>query len=411
LKIIILSQFFDPEPTFKGLTFAKALRERGHLVTVITGFPNYPGGKVYPGYKMSLLRREDMDGVPVFRVPLFPSHSRSRIGRVLNYISFQFSATVACAFLSAKADLIYVYHPPPTVGLAAVFGRLWRRIPIVYDIQDLWPDTLKATGMISNDFIIGIIGKVCLWIYRRTAKIVVLSPGFRDRLIARGVPAEKIEIIYNWCDEKALAGFSPLSHVVSDDMEGRFNVVFAGNMGKAQGLRAVIDAALAIQSRGHDKILFTFVGGGIEIPDLRGYVEERGVKNVRFLPRMPMTEIGSVLRLADVLLVHLKDDPLFEITIPSKTQAYMAFGKPILMAVRGDAAELVKRAGCGFAVEPENPAELSGEIIRLSRMAVSELEAVGASGGSFYRRELSVEAGSQKFVKVFREVVESVGGL
>ena len=159
VRVLLMTQWFDPEPTFKGIVFARELVRQGFEVEVITGFPNYPGGKIYPGYKIRLVQKEQIEGVNVTRVPLYPSHDKSKIGRILNYVSFACSLMIYGLF-SKKADVIYAYHPPLTVGIAASIVGFFRRVPVVNDIQDMWPDTLSSTGMISNKRVITLVGKV-----------------------------------------------------------------------------------------------------------------------------------------------------------------------------------------------------------------------------------------------------------
>lgn len=405
MRILILTQWFDPEPTFKGLAFAKELARLGHEVEVLTGFPNYPGGKLYEGYKVSLLQRENIEGISVLRVPLYPSHNSSALKRITNYISFAFSAAFLGTLLVKQADVMYVYHPPATVGFAASVIGLVRRIPFVYDIQDLWPDTLAATGMINNTGILRIVDSCCRLIYRQAAKIVVLSPGFKEMLVTRSVPAKKIEVIYNWCDEaniKLKETGSGLDEKLG--LADRFNIVFAGTMGKAQALDAVLDAA-KIVSNNQPKVQFVFVGGGIEVERLKQRSADMGLPNVLFLPRMPMQEIGSVLTRADVLLVHLRDDPLFKITVPSKTQAYMAAGRPILMAVRGDAASLVEKAKAGLNCIPEDSNSIVAAVEHLCRMSRQELDDMGERGRNFYESELSLTVGANSFLSVFKSLL------
>lgn len=396
----MLTQWFDPEPTFKGLAFARALRAQGHEVEVITGFPNYPGGKLYEGYRLRLLQREQVEGIQIARVPLYPSHDGSAIKRALNYISFAASSCLYGVFASRRADVIYAYHPPLTVGMSAALIGLVRRTPVVYDIQDMWPDTLKATGMLSNARALSFIGRICGWVYRRAAALVVLSPGFRQLLVERGVPADKVSVIYNWCDAQALSSAQARAPEV---MQGRFNIVFAGTMGKAQALDAVLATAERVLQES-PVIQFVFVGGGVDVDRLKAVASERKLSNVIFLPRMPMSEVGSVLSAADALLVHLRDDPLFAITVPSKTQAYMAVGKPLLMAVRGDAAALVEEAGCGVIAEPENAASLAEAALSLAAMPHAELMAMGRRGKDFYDQRLAIGVGVGRFVKVFQRV-------
>ena len=191
MRILYATQWFEPEPILKGIYFAKLLRAHGHDVRVVTGFPNYPGGTLYPGYRLKLIRRDTMDDIPIDRVPLYPSHSRSALGRMLNYVSFAVSLTVYGLFTSRRPDVMYVYHPPLTVGLAAAVIAAVRRIPFVYAIHDLWPDTLAASGMVSNRAVLRIVGRLCHWVYARADRIIVVSPGFKRRLVEEGVPGVK----------------------------------------------------------------------------------------------------------------------------------------------------------------------------------------------------------------------------
>lgn len=402
MKILLLTQWFDPEPTFKGLAFAKELKRQGHEVQVLTGFPNYPGGKIYDGYKLKLYQREEIDGISILRVALYPNHDSSALKRIFNYISFSFMAMLFGIFATKKADVIYAYHPPLTVGVAAIFIKLFRRMPIVYDIQDMWPDTLKATGMLNNNKILNLIGLVCKLVYKFVDHIVVLCPGFKQLLIERGVPKEKISVIYNWCDEQGLTQAKPAKLEYQQLMQNKFNIIFAGNMGKAQALDIILEVAKNLQD--FPDIQFVFVGGGTETERLKQRSSIEGIPNAIFIPRMSMAEVGGVLELSNLLLVHLKKDPLFEITVPSKTQAYMAMGKPILMAVAGDAAELVQKAQCGCIAISEDAASIQQAILEIYQLPTSEQQKMGINARNFYIQKLSLESGVKQFVSIFEKV-------
>lgn len=404
VRVLLLTQWFDPEPTFKGLAFARELLRAGFDVEVLTGFPNYPSGRLYPGYRVRLLQRETIDGVHVTRVPLYPSHDQSAVRRVLNYASFGLSSLVYSLFFAARPDVVYAYHPPLTVGLTATALRLFRGTPIVYDIQDLWPDTLRATSMVSHASLLRAVSALCNWVYRRVDRIVVLSPGLRRVLLDRGVPECKVSVIYNWADEAALAADTGC---LPENFPGpeRFRIVFAGNMGKAQGLDTVLEAAARLQAR-ESRVTFVLVGGGIEVDRLKRQAIERGLENVRFLRPVPMSEVGALLRAADALLVHLRKDPLFEITIPSKTQAYMAIGRPLLLAVAGDAAQLVRDSGSGVVVEPGDPETIAIAADELARMPRTVLEEMGRRGSSYYAQYLAIGRGTAKFANLFRALGE-----
>lgn len=402
MRILYITEWFDPEPTPKGLSFVKHLQSLGHEVEVLTGFPSYPGGVLYPGYRQSVYQRQVMDGVNVLRVPIYPSHDRSPIRRIITYASYAFSSALLGPWIVKRFDLAYVYTPPATAGLAAVVFRVFFGKPFVYDIQDLWPDTLAATGMVKHGWMLKLAGAWCRLIYLLASHITVLSPGFKRKLIERGVPPEKITVVYNWADDNLLAGEEairklPRAQEMSADT---FNILFAGTMGLAQRLDSVLLAAQVLMER-LPQVRFYFVGGGIEVENLRRKIRDMGLKNVFLLPVRPLSEMGPLFKAADVLLVHLKNDPLFQITIPSKTQAYLACAKPVLMAVDGDAATLVKRSSGGVTCRPEDPEDLVEKVAYLYHLPKKELEQMGRQGREFYEKELAMDVGVRSLVSVF----------
>ncbi|OIN03901.1 glycosyltransferase WbuB [Shewanella algae] len=401
MKILIVTQWFDPEPTFKGLLFAKKLVENGHQVEVITGFPNYPGGKVYDGYKIKTYQKELIDGVIVHRVPLYPSHDGSAFRRILNYVSFAASSLLCGLFKVSKPDVIYSYHPPLTTSLSALFIGMFRRVPFITDIQDLWPDTLAATGMLTTPKALAIVEKVCQFVYHRAAKIVVLSPGFKARLVAKGISDSKIELIYNWCDESAL--MNSRATQLSLPANDKLNIVFAGNLGFAQGLPAIVEAAHLLSQRNVSANL-VFIGDGVAKAAAQQQVAELQLGNIYFLPRVPMQEIGTLLKAADALLVHLTDDELFSITIPSRTQAYLAVGKPIVMGVDGDAAQLIKTAQAGVSCKANSAESLANAVEQLVALNDDERQQMAKNAHDFYHKHLSLAHGVKKFITVFEEV-------
>ena len=379
---------------------------RGHQVEVLTGFPNYPGGKVYKGYKIRMYQHEIMQGIHVHRVPLYPNHDQSAVKRIANYITFALAASIAINFVTSRPDVAYVYHPPLTTSLPAMTQKLFRGVPFVYDVQDLWPDTLASTGMIHKKWQLSMVSKWCDLVYKSASVVTVLSDGFKDVLVKRGVPEKKVRVIYNWCEE------SPPSIQVQPPVkksalfQDRFTVMFAGNFGKAQALETVLKAAAAIE-QSQPRIQFVLVGSGVEEERLRAQVSTMKLTNVVFHDRLPMREMNAFMQHADALLVSLRADPLFKITIPSKTQAYMAAGKPIIMAVAGNAAELVRRAECGVTCEPENAAELARAVLYLANRSTAELEVMGFAGRYYYATKLSIKVGTDRFLEVFEELTSA----
>lgn len=401
MRILFLTQWFDPEPTFKGLLFARELQARGHEVTVLTGFPNYPTGRLYPGYRIRPLQRETIDGIEILRVPLYPNHDRSALKRVANYVSFAASSSLGM-LLTRRPDVVYVYHPPATVGLPALVGKVLRGVPFVYDVQDLWPDTLRATGMLSNETILSGVQWWMNRVYKAAARVVVLSDGFRETIAARGTPRGKIDVIHNWADEAQLQFDEPPPGRKQElGLGDAFTVLFAGTMGPAQALDTVLEAAELL--RDDPDVRLVLVGDGIDRARVAQEVESRALANVTMLPRRPMSEMGELLVLADALLVHLRDDPLFAVTVPSKTQAYLSAGRPILMGVRGDAAALVRDADAGLTFTPEDPAALADAVRTLRDLPPARRRQMGANGAAFYAERLSLSHAVRRFEQVLQD--------
>jgi glycosyltransferase involved in cell wall biosynthesis len=321
-------------------------------------------------------------------------------------MSFALSAALIGPWVVKKADVAYVYHPPATTGLAGIIICMLRRIPFVYEIQDLWPDTLTASGMFHNKLGLWLISKCCNIIYRAASKITVLSPGFKKALIERGVKGEKINVIYNWIDDTMVKPV-PKNPALAEKfgLTGKFNVVFAGNLGAAQALTSVLAAAEILQKESSN-LQFVFVGTGVEAEDLKIKANDMGLKNVLFIPQQPMAEIGNILALADVLFVHLKDDPLFRITVPSKIQAYLSVGRPILAGVCGDATDLVMKAKAGLSCTPEDVESIVDAVRKYLKMPRQELDTMGENGRIFYQQELCLAVGSQKLEKVLRSAAK-----
>ncbi|TWH90533.1 glycosyltransferase involved in cell wall biosynthesis [Sphingobium wenxiniae] len=404
LRLLYISQWFEPEPILKGASFVKGLESRGYHVQSITGFPHYPHGKVYPGYRLTFHKHDMAGGVPVERVLLYPNHSRSSILRIVNYFSFAFSAGVFGALRSRQFDVAYVYPPIPAALATAAVCALRRR-PYVMDIQDLWPDSVVSSGMPGVRWMERAIHMLCRIAYRRAAMIVAQSQGIADRLIERGVPRDKIHVIYNWAHEDVPA---PQIDQARYGFEGRFNIVYAGNLGIVQGLDTLIEAT-KIAARSVPNIRLTLIGNGVEADRLRDLIAHDGSDYVQLLPAVPRETIGDVLASADVLTLHLVRDPLFAITVPHKTQTYLSAGKPVLAAVEGEAARIVVESGAGLAAQPENSASIADAMVAFATMTPAEREAMGQRARDTYGSNFSFAAALEKTDAVLRTAMIPVG--
>lgn len=344
--------------------------------------------------------RENLGGISVLRTPLYASHDASTTRRMINYLSFMVSSAPA-VWSGWRPDVIYVYNLV-TLGAVAALNKLIRRIPYVLDVQDLWPDSIFSSGM-GFSAMRRPVTLLCRLAYRNASRLVVLSPGFKQELARRNVAEKKIEVIYNWYDaESNILERNGSLDDPEPSMTDRFNILYAGNFGAAQGLKAVVDAA-ALTSRTHPKIQWVFLGTGIQEQQLRAHASAVAPQSAVFLPARSRVEAMKLMQRAEVLLIHLRDDALFRITIPSKTQACLAVGKPILAGVQGDAAELVVQAQAGVTCQPGSAERLANAAIGLAELPAARLEELGRNGAQFYRTKLAMMHGVDRLERVLHD--------
>lgn len=384
MRLLILSQLYFPEPDYIVHGLARDLVARGHQVTTVTVVPNYPYGRFYSGYGFRMWPQiETIDGVRVIRVPSFPDHSTSVMRRVTCYLSYVVSASLFAPLLSGSADLVWCFHSPMTVAFPGLFVARLKGIPFIYGLQDLWPDTLEATGFVRSRLALQLVGLSAQVIYRCAAKVFVPSPGIARALQNRGVPAEKLEVLPNWADE---AVYRPAQREPDAkepwDVAGGFNILYAGNLGLAQDLHNAIEAMAAL--RACPDVRLVIAGDGVTGPSLRARATALGLTNVVFLGRVPPERIVALAAYCDALLVHLGPHPLFEITTPSKLVSSMACGRPLIVVARGDAAAVVDSARAGFACAPDNPNALAEAILTLKNTPLEAREQFGKSAHQYF---------------------------
>lgn len=401
MKLLFLSQHYRPEPCdTRTSKLATGFAERGYQATALTSFPNYPFGKVYDGYRQHLCQRENIEGVEVVRVPMYPDHSRSSKKRALSYLSFGFSAAFLGALFTKRPNLIWIHHPPLTTGFAGYFLSKIKRVPFVFEIHDLWPESLTSTGMIKEGKITRLIRKACNFLHQRASAIVVTSPGMKTHLERQNVNPSKIVVIPQWADESV---FRPVKQDLEFGMRhgliGKRSVVFAGNLGIAQALDTVLDAAKQLKDL--QDFQFVIVGDGVEAKHLQNRCEIEGIENIRFTGHHPAREVPKFLAWSDAALIHLKDDPLFAITIPSKTQCYMACGVPILCGVAGDGADAVEAANCGLLVNPEDADDLALKIRTMLALPNSRREEMGQNAFAYFEENYQREGILDRYEALF----------
>jgi len=367
MKILILSHTFPPEPgsaSARMFELAEYLVNRNHKVSVITGFPNYPRGVIYQGYKNKLYQREKIQGINVTRTLVYITTRRAKfLPRLLNYASFMISSVYG-ALLAGKPQLIYIYSPPIFLGLSAyVIGKLFKS-PFVIEVNDLWPEAPIALGMIKNKYLINLSKKLEKFIYKKAHKIFFYSHIMRRYVINLGINRGKTEIHPLWIDTEFFKPTNSNKRILKQhQIDNKFIIMYAGNIGKAQGLEHLIDCAKLLHKI--NKMEFVIIGDGIERNELIKKSENYKLDNIKFINQQPKEKIIKFLSAADVLFLHLNKAPHRLGTIPAKILTYMSMGKPILAALDGEAAELINNHQCGIKVEPENPQAIAKGILAL----------------------------------------------
>ena len=383
MRILVVTQYFWPE-NFKINDVVNSLVELGHEVEVFTGKPNYPGGKFYEGYGWNNKNTETFNGnIKVNRVNLLPRGKSGGVRLFLNYFSFAFMGCLKAMSYKGDFDVIFVYEPSPvTVGLPAVVLKRKLNIPIVFWVQDLWPQSIIDAGGINNSTVIGLMGSLTKWIYSRCNLILIQSEAFKEVLVKQGVSLSKIKFHPNSVENF----FKP--KVKNTDFEKYFpkgfNIVFAGNIGKSQGFETIIKAAKEV-SKYDSNINWIIVGDGRKRKESEEKVKKLSLdKNVLFLGSYPLQSMPDFYAHADALLVSLKTSPIFKLTIPSKMQSYLACGKPVLACLEGEGARIVTESNSGLSCLPDDFIELSKTVLKLSKMTKTELESMGENGRDFY---------------------------
>ncbi|WP_423736769.1 glycosyltransferase family 4 protein [Chitinophaga caseinilytica] len=384
-RILIITNHFFPEE-FKVNDVAFSLAGKGHSITVITGLPNYPKGKIFPGYGVFSKSRETINGVRVIRLPLIPRGNGKALRLLMNYTSYLVSLLgyTAVSGWRKKYDAIFVHHTSPIfIGIAAALIKKMQRIPLYFWNLDLWPESVQATTGIKNKTAIGALDKMVRWIYRQCDWMLIGSKGFRESVIEKGVPPEKIKYLPNWAEDIFTASNPPPSPAKLPAFPASaFKVMFAGNIGEAQDFESIVAAALLLREK---NIAWLIVGDGRKRPWLEEQVKKHQLENTVFLlGRHPLEAMPGMFRQADAMLVSLKDEPIFRLTVPAKVQAYMASGKPILAILNGEGNLLVEEAGCGYACLAENAEALAKNILRMQSLSSGQLLEMGQKGQQFY---------------------------
>jgi len=382
MKLLVVTQYFWPE-NFRINDLVTDLVGRGHEVTVLTGQPNYPSGQFFPGYGWRGPRTEHYQGARIVRVPLVSRGSARGARLALNYLSFAvFGALGAWLRLRGKFDAIFVYEVSPiTVGIPAIVASRRCNAPILFWVLDLWPESLSAAGGVRSPWILRSVERLVRWVYRNCARVLVQSRGFIPEIARHGVPDSKILYFPSWGESL----FQPLPQAdvaLLPPLPQGFKVLFAGNIGEAQDLPAVLQAAERLRQR--TDIQWLIVGDGRMAAWAKEEMQRLGLSQVHFLGRHPLEAMPHFYAAADALLLPLKREPIFALTIPGKLQSYLASAQPILAMLDGEGARIVAESGAGLACPAGDAAGLAAQVLKLAALSEPDRRAMGLKGRTYY---------------------------
>jgi colanic acid biosynthesis glycosyl transferase WcaI len=415
MKILYVSQYFPPEmgaPAARAAELAQHWAEAGHDVSILTGFPNHPTGVVPREWRSRLRRlvdREKTGRVEVFRTWLWPLPNRKAHERMRNYASFCLSAGLRGLGIPCP-DVIIATSPQLLVGLSGWWLSFAKRVPFVFEVRDLWPESLVAVGAgDGHSLLYKSLSGLADFLYQRSDHIVVVSPAFKDHLTKyRDVPSEKISIVQNGVETSLFAPSSADANLrVRQQIgaEDKFLVCYVGTMGWAHGLETLLDAASQFQNQS-PKVLFMLIGEGAEKDRIKSTAQSRGLNNICFFDQQPRETIPAFISASDACLVLLKKTDVFKTVIPTKMLEFMSCGRPVILGVDGQARQMVEEAGAGIVIEPESSAALVQAISRLA--ANPELgHALGQRGREYIVWNLSRRQTADTYLRVLQELLGS----
>lgn len=380
--ILVIAQYFYPEQ-FRINDICTEWVNRGYKVTVVTGIPNYPQGKYYDGYGLLKQRKEIYNGINILRIPLIP-RGNNALMLALNYLSFVVSGFFWKCFTKIKADYVFIFEVSPmSQALPGVWYAKKRKIPCYLYVQDLWPENVEIITGIKNKQIIGAIGKMVDYIYRRCTHIFTTSESFVKSIHNRGVPIEKIEYWPQYAEDFYIPiKETSIPEIVKGDT---FEIIFAGNIGTAQGLDILPETAKVIREKTDKKIRFNIVGDGRYKNELIRIVQSQGLTDMfNFIPKQPANRIPEFMAACDAALLSLTDSPLFAMTIPAKLQTYMACGIPSIASAAGETETIIIESNCGVCSMPGNAEELAKKVIELASKDQDELRHLGRNARKYY---------------------------
>lgn len=389
MKVLIITQYFWPEE-FRINDLVENLVEHKHQVTVLTGIPNYPKGRYFPGYGLFRNRRQAYKGAQIYRMPILPRGRSGKFRSALSYLSFMLSALVFAPFICrGKIDLIFFGLSPIAEGLPAVVLKSLKRSSLVFWVLDLWPESLVATGAVKSPLVTDWISGSIRYVYRNSDRILVTSKAFIPSIEKMGAGRDKIRYFPNWGESIYEQGRTDNQAVRGADIPDGFKIMFAGNIGAAQDFGTILKAAENL--KGFPDIHWLILGEGRMGDWVKEQVRGRALTNVHLLGRYPVETMPAFFSQADAMLVTLKSDKIFSLTVPGKIQSYLACGKPIIACMDGEGNLLIREAGAGLTCKAEDPGGLAEAVLEMYRMPAEKRRSMGAQGKKYYDQNFKRE--------------------
>ncbi len=412
MKILYVSQYFPPEmgaPAARAAELAQHWTHAGHQVTVLTGFPNHPTGAVPPEYRPALRRlimRETVGDVNVVRTWLAPLPNRKAWERMLNYSSFCISSAISGLFIS-RPDVVIATSPQLLVGLSGWWLARWKRVPFVFEVRDLWPESLTAVGVGDDTSILHrLLARIARFLYANADRIVVVTSAFREYLIQHWrIPPEKLAVVENGVETELFAPRQDdRDRRMELELENKFVVCYIGTMGMAHGLDTLIKTAQDLQTSAPD-VFFLLVGEGADKERVAGEARSRGLKNVRFIAQQPRINIPAYIGASDACVVLLKKNDIFKTVIPTKMLEFMSCARPVILAVDGQARKILQQAHSGIAIPPEDATALANAITLLSEN-LTLCHQLGQNGRRYILQKFSRGETAAQYITVLEELLE-----
>ncbi|BCS95598.1 glycosyltransferase WbuB [Desulfoluna limicola] len=405
MHILIVTNHFWPE-NFRINELAVGLKNRGHDITVFTGVPDYPEGRFYTGYGWFKKRSEDWKGVRIHRFPLIPRGNGRALNLILNYLSSLFLACLHIPFVCRERyDAIFVFDTSPvTIGLPAVLLKKFRSIPLVFWVLDLWPESLSATGAVTSPKAISLVKRLVRFIYSHCDRILVSSNSFKSNIKEIGGYDGKVDYFPNWVENEYLFEDQDVLNHDLPEMPGGFKVMFAGNIGAAQDFPTILAAAECL--RGYPDIHWIILGDGRKASWVKDQVKSRGLeKQFHQMGRFPAETMPHFFQQADAMLLTLKNDPIFELTVPGKLQSYFASGKPVIGGIEGEGASIIREAQAGFSCPAASPELLAKCVLDMYELNSEERQAMGKSGQAYCNAHFDRDVLFARLEDTFYDVV------